>query len=450
MPEKNQEISGSQPPAVEGISRRDFLKGAAAAVVAALIGASTPTLLTSGDRRRYVSPEHRTRREAPTAVLDFFDLFQNEAQALRDNFPPGFSAEATWKGMGVTDPSDIKEVKKAFPTNDQEALLLMMRLLQERYKDHGNNVTQVMKAAATSIANPNKEYSPPSKLSVARAVQFGGLKYDKMGNITLNFEISAEEIEKMISKMGNNVRVVNMSLELGRLPMTYIMYSERFKHPELVNTGIGGIVTINGVTIYKNDLGEVISKAEYDKIFAENNAIEVYLLDPSDRDVQYLDGYAGENTLYNLIQLVNIANKHPDKIFVVAGGNPSNAPGSKLPDIREARAKLERRGVWPKNLIVVGYQFSYEGVGFPASHGADVYVKTEDLKKLGFSGASSFATPVITEVVRNLIESGVHPVQVKEALMYFADPETFWEGSNQPEYRVLNFDLVGKYIASKS
>lgn len=450
MTEENQETSDSQPPAVKGISRRDFLKLAAAAVGAALIGTSIPTFLTSGDRRRDVSPEYRTRTKAPTAVLDFFNLSQSEARILRDNFPPGFSAEAAWKRMGVTDPSDIKEVKKAVPTNDQEALLLMMRLLQEHYKDHGNNVTQVMKATTASIANPNKEYTPPSEFSVVSAMQYGVPKYDEMGNITLNPEISAKVIGEMISEMGKDVRVINMSLELGRLPMTYVMYDTRYKHPELVNTGLGGTLTINGVTTYTNDLGEVISKDEYDKINEENNAREVYLLEPSDRNVQHLDGYAGENTFHNLIQLVNVANKHPDKIFVAAGGNPSNAPGSKLPDIRKARAELERRGVWPKNLIIVGYQYSYEGAGFPASNGADIYVKSEDLKKLGFPGASSFATPVITEVVRNLIELGIYPVQVREALMLFTNQETFWEGSNQPEYLVLNFDLVREYTAIKS
>mgnify|MGYP005860143645 CR=1 FL=1 len=83
--------------------------------------------------------------------------------------------------------------------------------------------------------------------------------------------------------------------------------------------------------------------------------MEVVMFDPKDRDVRFLDGYAGDKTYRNLQKLTEVARKHPEKMFVAAGGNPTYLQDLKIPDIREVRAELERQGLWPENLIIVGF-----------------------------------------------------------------------------------------------
>lgn len=181
------------------------------------------------------------------------------------------------------------------------------------------------------------------------------------------------------------------------------------------------------------------------------NETEVVLKKPSDRDVVFLDGYAGEKTYDNLRKLAQIVRKHPEKIFITAGGNPTYLNGLRIPDIREARSMLEKQGLWPDNLLVVGFQARESGFVGQASYGADVYVSDEDLEKLGFSGASSYATPVVSEITRQLISKGVNiPVKVKEALTQMTRTAESWEGSEKTEYRIIDLEKAKDIVGAKT
>jgi hypothetical protein len=112
-----------------------------------------------------------------------------------------------------------------------------------------------------------------------------------------------------------------------------------------------------------------------------------------------------------------------------------------MPDIREARAQLEKEGLWPGNLIIVGFQASKFGFVGQASYGADIYVADKDLEELGFSGASSYATPVVTEIIRRLVNKGLKThEQIREGLMALTQMVEFWEGSKKNQYPLLDLE----------
>lgn len=104
---------------------------------------------------------------------------------------------------------------------------------------------------------------------------------------------------------------------------------------------------------------------------------------------------------------------------------------------------------WPDDLIIVGFQGVESGLVGPASHGADIYVSYRNLEELGFSPASSYATPVVTEIVRRLIAGGskTHK-QAKEGLMQLTQAAESWEGSEKVEYRLLDLNKAKNSLAS--
>ena len=138
-------------------------------------------------------------------------------------------------------------------------------------------------------------------------------------------------------------------------------------------------------------------------------------------------------------------------MFVAAGGNPTYLKGLKIPDIRDARAKLEEQGLWPENLIIVGFQARESGFVGQASYGADIYVADKDLEELGFSGASSYATPVVTEITRRVVYAGskTHK-QAREGLMALTQAAETYEGSEKVYYPLLDLGKVKNSFASSS
>lgn len=436
MEEKNTEI----PSTGHKISRRDFLKlggaataGAAAGYVAWRLGIKPET----GS-----SPEIELKPSVK--VLDFFDVDKAKSKYLQDNFPSDFSEEKAWQEMGVDDPSSSEGLLKATPNDKSQAKLLMMTLFQHRYQNHGKDVVTVMEKVS-SLVSPDQKTIIPTRASIAGAVEFGRLEYDEIGNPTIHVALSSDVVDRLVSETPENV--VNMSFELGDFSLTYSLYDRKLKYPEMGRRGPSKI-TVGGKTSYRDYQGNDITEEEYNEISRKMDETEVVLLDPNERDVRLLDGYAGDTTYQNLLKLVEVARKHPEKMFVAAGGNPTYLQGLKIPDIREARAKLEKQGQWPGNLIIVGFQARESGFVGRASYGADIYVADKDLEELGFSGASSYATPAVTEITRQLIARGSNThKQVKESLMQLTQVAESWEGSEKVEYRLLDLDKAKNSLA---
>ena len=378
-------------------------------------------------------------------MLDFFDLNKVKEKYLHDNFPSDFSEEKSWQEMGVIDPSTREGLFKAVPKDENQAKLLMMMLFKQQYQNHGKNVVSVVEKIA-GLMNPNQAATSPNHASIASAIEFGKLKYDELGNPTIHATLSPDVVDRLISESSESV--INMSFELGEFSLTYSLYDGKLKYPEMARQGPSKI-TVGEKTSYRDYQGNEITEEEYEEISMRMDETEIVLLNSNERDAKFLDGYAGDKTYQNLQKLTEVARKHPDKMFVAAGGNPTYLKGLKMPDIRDARAKLEKQGQWPENLIIVGFQARESGFVGRASYGADIYVTDKDLAELGFSGASSYATPVVTEIARQLIARGskTHK-QAKESLMQLTQVAESWEGSEKVEYRLLDLNKAKNSLAS--
>lgn len=438
MEDKNAEI-----PTNPKISRRDFLKLSGAAVAGAAAGYAAWRLgiktETGGSPETELTPSVR--------VLDFFDIDQAKDKYLQNNFPSNFSEENSWQEMGVSDSSTREGLLKAVPKDENQAKLLMMALFQHRYQNHGKDVVAVMEKVS-DLVSPDQKTISPTKASIASAVEFGKLEYDEIGNPIIHVTLSPDVVDKLVSETPESV--VNMSFELGNFSMTYSLYDKKLKYPEMGRQG-PSTITVGGKTSYRDYQGNDITEEEYNEISRKMNETEVVLLDPNERDVRFLDGYAGDKTYQNLQKLTEVARRHSKKMFVAAGGNPTYLKGLKIPDIREARTKLEKQELWPENLIIVGFQARESGFVVQASYGADIYVADKDLEELGFSGASSYATPVVTEITRRLVNKGLKThKQAREGLMALTQAAEAWEGSEKVEYPLLDLGKVKNSFASSS
>lgn len=420
------------------VSRRDFLKVGATAIAG---GATTYAAMKLGikpnESEQAPSPETLLK---PTAiVLDFFKLDAFEEEYIRHTFPPGFSAEKNWLEMGVKDPTTLPGLLHGIPKNEDQAKLLLMKLFSLRYQTHAENVISVMSQTASYVGF-NQESVSPNRVSLTPAVSLGALTYDELGNPTVSVTLSSPEADRLIAHAPQSV--VNLSLEFGDFPVTYVIYEKKPKYPEMARQSPSR-ATIGDVTTYKDYQGHTITPAQYDEITHKMGEMEVVLRPPQERDVVFLDGYAGEKTYENLQQLAKMAGNHPHKICIAAGGNPTYHQGLHLPDIREARLKLESQGLWPDNLLMIGFQTRESGFVGPASYGADIYVSDEDLEKLGLSSASSNAAPLITEITRQLISEGINtPRRIKAALSQMTRTIEFYQDSTKTEYNLLDLDRV--------
>lgn len=241
--------------------------------------------------------------------------------------------------------------------------------------------------------------------------------------------------------------VINMSFELGRIPTTFQIYRLETKEkdgPTLKNTSVRYIR--NGVevvdTSYFADEKKITAEA-YQELDAKSKKETIRRISPEERSFTFTDGYATDEktTEANLKMLVDVALKHPEKLLVAAGGNPTKS-NEKIPDIRKARANLEKQGLWPKNLIIVGVEgrVGEEGTlsyfNGPFAEGADIYVPWQFFKKLDCDQASSFATPVVSEIARQLRrDKNLTPGEIKKSLTEMCvTKERNWDTS----YRVLD------------
>lgn len=443
MEENSSEVSRSVPI----LTRRGFFKktGAVAAGITATYVANKLGL-NLGKSETLRSPE--IKLNPSVKVLDFFET---DNIHVLGNFPPGFSEKKAWQEMGVSDPSTREGLCMAVPKNEEQTKLLMIKFFGKKYEGHGNTVVSIMEKVAAFL-HPGQNFPIPDQASIAESVELNNLEYDEIGNPTMHVNVSQDKVSKLVSESPESV--INMSFQLGDFSLSYSLYDKRQKYPEMARQLPGTFATNRGDIHYKDHQGREITEAEYNEICKRASEQEVFLLKPVDRGDTFIDGYAGEKTYQNLRELIEVANSHPKKMFIAAGGNPTHFNYQKMvPDISEARVRLEKERLWPENLIIVGFETTtyYEEHYYRdrASYGADIYVSDQDLKELGFSGASSWATPVVTEVVKQLIAKGMTTKnQVKDGLMQLTRPGTYWEGPKQREYRVLDMDKAKIALAN--
>lgn len=426
QPEAQKPAEGSK-----DISRRDFLRQALHIMGAVAAASLLPNLIPKNAATQAPAPGEPTPAPAETPkpkekeetasilTIDFFDGFEQFInQVLKDRFPEVESSEQILAKIGVKDPTTEKGLKEGVPTSEAEALALFLTGLKIHYESHGKTVIQARQKAEELFGNTPECGSPPKNLneaSLLEAVQIGDLIFDdKLKNPTFYYQVSADVVERLIGQSSDDC--VNMSFELGEFATTYKMYFLEKKHPEIDYRDVpheNKLVIDGKETItYENMKGQEFTKEEAEKIIAEFKEREVKLLEPKDRDIKAEDGYEGKNTFSNLSLLAALVKKYPDKFFIAAAGNPTAG----IPDITEARKRLAQENKWPDNLLTVGVYGPTQWGDRTYAFGADLYVQAEDLKKLGFPEASSFATPVVTEIVSQLRTFDQDPQWIRETL----------------------------------
>ena len=448
------------------ISRRKFLgevgnlaKGAVAAGVVKnvdnhpILGSFGKAVIQEGsiDSEKEKFPE--------ITVMDIFEFDPLKDRLLKKYFPAAdFSEKEMLSQMGVDDPKTLDGLQKAEPQNEKDSILILLNALQQRYENHGREVSEVIRKLPgllneLYIQNPEKLPNNPliNKANIVESIDIDGLDYDDEGNPTLWISVDRKRIEEMIAQTED--LVINMSFELGRIPTTYQMYRSENSNEQVALSERSVSSTINGTrtttTRYFSDGREVTDK-EYERLSVRNSEKTIKLIPPEKRSFAFIDGYAANEstTEKNLEMLVDIARKYPKKFFAAAGGNSVYLNGRHTPDIRQARKKLEEQGVWPENLVIVGVDVavgeegslsSYRG---PGTEGSDIYVNWRDLNKLGFGQAASFATPVVSELARQLRrDKKLTPSDVKKSLLEMCIVE---ERSGSTPYRVLDLEKAKK------
>ena len=320
---------------------------------------------------------------------------------------------------------------------------MLTHFIQQRSK-HGEQVVSVLHAVSRFF-HPRKAFEQPSTLSISDAITLGEVTYDELGNPSLQVMVDAKKIHALVAKLSDSI--INMSIQLGVFSLTYELYKKQPKYPELARK-MPSTVTIGDKTTYKDYQGNEISEVEYQRILQLSEEFEIVTSEPNDRRVTFADGYAGKHTYSNYALLNAIAGFHPEKMFVVAGGNPTYQRGLQLPDIRKVRTWLKTQGKLSENMIVVGFEGTESGFKAPTSLGADVYVSTEDLKAFGFSPASSYATPVITEIIQSIVSTGkATHAEIKAQLYQFTNEKSVWTGDEEITYRVLDLNKVERYLS---
>ena len=417
------------------LTRREFLivgGRTAAALTAIAIGLQGDTLQ---------SPE--ALRESTLIELDIFDTSKLGERLIKENFPERFSEEESLQDLGVKDASTYEGLKQGKPETEDQAKLLLLRFLELKFKDHGNNVSDVGKATE-QILTGKVDSIPAIQISIVEAIEIKGLTYDELGNPILKYYISPDNINALLKN--SSADLVNMSFQPGENELKYVMYEMNQKLPSSEQSFItdtkGNKIPTGEPTYYDSERNK-ITKEEYDRLYNEAEKKPKILLDPKARYIDYEDGYFGDRTLENVKALAEIAASNPDKIFFAAGGNPTGA--NEIPDITASRASLEANHLWPDNLIVVGYEYISDWVRMPASRGADIYIDGDFIKdRIHKDGSSSYATRIALEATRQNVKVGVENFtkRVKDFIKGKAINRSVGTKSGNINYEVLDFQKL--------
>ncbi len=367
----------------ELMSRREFLKDAAFAAAATVLNPEIGT-----------SPEKELKSQV--VVIDFFGL-----------------------KSGATE----EEIKRRVHKDDEDAKVAIMGLFVHDRQGHGEQVVGGVLKTREYLGHTGG--TNVDKVSIGQKLSSGEVKRDRLGNIRMKLTLDEVGVAELVS--GTHAGVVNMSFEFGG-EARYRFMGERDKYPEAPDRVVSNQGIVGGDKKHFDAQGNEVSEQRYREIARLEEEREPILLPVEERRIDFVDGYIGPDKVDNLAKMGRLARKFPEKLFVVAAGNPSfvDDRGWVVPDISVAKKQLEEQGLWSDNILVVGVEgreYTFKG---PLARGADIYVTYDDLKALGLSQASSFATPVISEVGQELVIHGFDtPEKVKEQLYRACEQKDF-------------------------
>jgi len=421
------------------VNRRTFLKSGLATLALIVANSrSIPLPRVLGKNTEYL-PSQEKLNDAKVAIIDIFGSRWVRDGFVRELLPPSFSSEAEFEKMKIADPNSNDNLINANiePSNDDQIKLILLKILENTYSNHGLSVKNTFLQTGEIL---NEAADPDFKLySLNGAMNIDPeLKYDDLGNPSLEYEISTDQIIKMIEQSGADI--INMSFQPGKNKIKFGMFTRR-QVSDVPLTGT--TIIIDGVTHYRDADGNEITEDSYNSLKKQENATEIVALDPEDRHIYYTDGYSQENpdAEKNLRQLHRIAARFPNKIFVAAGGNHYFSESEDLtsPDFRIIRKKLEEEGVWQNNVILAGYEGYAQGNTAVSPLGADYYVPYEIFRDRDIGTATSYAAPIITRLIIELKRRGKFndTITLRTLLDSIAIRENYWVTGN--EQQELNF-----------
>lgn len=413
-------------------SRRRFLQGAAGVAATVALGGSfaSTELRQLPAEEPQTSTQEKKEVEQPIQPL-IIDTFNGDAffdKIIREELlPRGIDVQAILDKYGLNDASEVQDFAKVLPENDKEVIALLIMAGKAHQNEHGQRVSSVWEKTAQYLGTSKPEFQEADNTDTSGFVSF---EKDELGNHTFLTQPNFDYYDTILSQSDQSL--VNISSELGKVGLTLKLYRSVKTHPEI---RLPGTVQIGDTIHYRDYSGNDITKEQYDEIerLAAETKIEL-AENPVDRSIVYRDGYVGEQAYENLKPMVELAKKHPDKIIMAAAGNRFQL--FDIPDLREARKRLEAEGGWPQNLFLIGYINEEQGFLAPAEYGADFYIKESDtINLIDEKISSSFTTPMVTEIVRRLMMQGIKdPTEIRQALTDLS------VNINSPDYPIYMHD----------
>jgi len=374
---------------MERYTRRQVLAGFGMLATAGLLKASGLTEIAD----LINSPEIIN----PSSIL-VLDVFQAEEFKKRFIEKPQRVISAS-KIVGGLDGGNLvfrdylKELEITNPEIIEEAVLLVVEF---NFAEHGKRVVEAGLKTAQLFGH---EQIRRQEKSILGDVTVEKIEFDSLENPIVWLTISSKNSDKIISE--SNTGIVNLSFEFGQFPVLF-------------------------------------------EINKQNSQGEIERKNPGEISISFVDGYAGDDTLKNLSELVKLARKYPQKMFVAAGGNPSPGNENKKPNIIKARKTLEENGLWTPNLMMVGIWQKKEQGGDPLALGCDLYVNSKDIEDLGFLPCTTYAVPIVSEIVSHLIDKGILDFnQIKQELLQMSDLK---DKSSRRPYFLLNLEKVRTFF----
>lgn len=407
-------------------------------------GLSAVSLLIPGSTAQTPPPEQpkpkETENNNSVLFLDI-DIKQFKEEALRDHFKGhDVSVSDIEKKLGIEGVTTIDGLKSAVPNGNDETFVLMLKALGNHYTGHGDILQKVDEKTSQYLNSPNH---PQVRKSVTGAIHLEGVTYDEKQDPTLWFNVDPKAVDEIVSHSPQSV--INLSFEMGKVGFKYELHKLVAKNPDMQRLDMSTTQVGDGPISYSIK-GKEVSKEEYDRVSKMRNEKTIKLWDEKSREFWPQDAYFGDRVDESIENIVNLANKYPDKTFVASAGALSSGSLRARPDIRKIRTKLEKEGKWPKNLLMVGIWGHDSGVSGPVNLGADFYVDQNYLSGVP-QGDAAFATPVVTELVTILRNKGItNPDEIRKNLNFMSDNKA---SPDEPPYWVINSPRIKATLPRK-
>ena len=296
-------------------------------------------------------------------------------------------------------PNELKEGIRQTIFPDEEAINsanipgAIKDYIISRFGTHGENVATVIHRIWERLGfTADVNMYPLQNILDFQNVESG---QDELGNQEYFLSIDAGKIAEVLQQYPNQ-KVVNLSLQLGKIGFSMIEHERRIVGSVNYPTDV---ILPDGRVQYYSPENELITQTreeyqEYKRRLEEDASETVTLSQPYPK---LTEAYSKEDLQKNLPQLFALCRAFPDKLFVAAAGNE----GENLEAIPDR----------PPNLLLVAEWNGVDKRPEQEVYGADVYIDNEELT---IPHGSSFSSPVVSALGSILTVQGLTPKEIKQ------------------------------------